>query len=1060
MPRGVRRRSQIEETRLKFDQKLVLNQWLLSLFEVQDFEALADRHQLKNPEKEGFDADNVSNFHHAINDQIFQYPQLDKALLLAYDENIVRHWQAITADRRREGQRLYPKYFQYLALLFTEIYLDRYFRDSDRLLSDLNEHMARFNFGKSTVSQIPEYEPDLLNKLAFWMATGSGKTLLMHVNILQYQYYLKLHNRQRELNRVILLTPNEGLSRQHLDEFRLSGMDAEIFSKEGRGLFSGRSVEILDIHKLREEMGEKTIAVDAFEGNNLVLVDEGHRGTSGTDVGLWMKMRDRICDKGFSFEYSATFGQAVRASNNPELEPKYARCIICDYSYKYFYRDGYGKDYHILNLEDDSREEVRQLYLTACLLAFYQQLRLFQEKQDVFRSFLIERPLWVFVGGKVTAVRSENNRQVSDVLDILLNLSEFIRDKSKSTTQIQRLLSGNAGLLDPNGREIFANTFAYLVNTHLRPEEMFSDILKVVFNSSTQAALHVELLKGSEGEIALRLGDNDSFGVINVGDAPKLWHLCEEQPDHLTTSEREFSGSLFHGLSGLDSTINLLIGSKKFSEGWNSWRVSTMGLMNVGRAEGSEIIQLFGRGVRLKGWEYCLKRTSHAEVHPKPDPIIKKLETLNIFGIRADYMRTFKEMLEEEGLPTDDNRLEIKLPVLKHLSDKPLRMIRLKEGLNFKKDGPKPKLAESRSAAVQLPRVIVDWCPRIQSRRSIGIRTEGDIAEKKEGQLTADHSAFIDMESIFFEMENFKNERSWYNLTLSRDAIEALLLNADWYTLFIPQEELNFTDFNKVRQWQEIAIALLKKYCDRYYKFRKNEYELPNLEYHDLDLNDPNFFDEYSFLVDQSQETVIERLKEIAELVRRRELKDVAFPNGVALAFGQHLYEPLIHLRSDLIEVRPVPLNDGELDFVEDLRRFYNTKKDYFTNKEMYLLRNLSRGKGIGFFEAGNYYPDFIMWLVIGDRQYVSFIDPKGIRNSRGKGDEKIGFCKTVKEIQDRLGDPKVILNSFIVSNTRYNEIPWEAGGMTKEQLEEQHVLFQQEDKDTYIGKLLALAVG
>jgi hypothetical protein len=159
-------------------------------------------------------------------------------------------------------------------------------------------------------------------------------------------------------------------------------------------LFAGRSVEIIDIHKLREDMGEKTVAVDAFEGNNLVLVDEGHRGASGSELGHWMRMRNRLCERGFSFEYSATFGQAMKASSNKSLEQEYARCILVDYSYKYFYRDGYGKDYHILNLEDDTQEEVRQLYLTACLLAFYQQRRLYQDKQDEFRPYLLERPLW------------------------------------------------------------------------------------------------------------------------------------------------------------------------------------------------------------------------------------------------------------------------------------------------------------------------------------------------------------------------------------------------------------------------------------------------------------------------------------------------------------------------------------------------------------------------------------------------------------------------------------------------------------------------------------------
>ncbi len=102
----------------------------------------------------------------------------------------------------------------------------------------------------------------------------------MHANILQYQFYLDKHNRRRDLNRIILLTPNEGLSQQHLFEFEKAGIQAELFNKNGRNLFAGHAVEILDIHKLKDEMGEKTIAIDAFEGNNLVMVDEGHRGAS------------------------------------------------------------------------------------------------------------------------------------------------------------------------------------------------------------------------------------------------------------------------------------------------------------------------------------------------------------------------------------------------------------------------------------------------------------------------------------------------------------------------------------------------------------------------------------------------------------------------------------------------------------------------------------------------------------------------------------------------------------------------------------------------------------
>ncbi|MCY4514717.1 MAG: hypothetical protein OXC69_06265 [Candidatus Tectomicrobia bacterium] len=72
---------------------------------------------------------------------------------------------------------------------------------------------------------------------------------------------------------------------------------------------------------------------------------------------------------------------------------------------------------------------------------------------------------------------------------------------------------------------------------------------------------------------------------------------------------------------------------------------------------------------------------------------------------------------------------------------------------------------------------------------------------------------------------------------------------------------------------------------------------------------------------------------------------------------------------------------------------------------------------GVGFFEAGNFHPDFILWLVEGDQQNVIFVDPKGIRNF-GPSGPKIQFYETIKDIEDRLGEPALRLHSFIVSNT------------------------------------------
>jgi hypothetical protein len=267
MPRG---RRNTTSPQLPFNRKLVLQQWLLGLFGVERFEQIAEH--LKDESLEGMDENNIHSFHHALTLHlpVERRPELTDDMLLEHDQSIVSATQQLNKRRINRGERpIVWKYFQYLALLFTEIYLERYFRDPKALLADLNARIAEFNEGLEPADQVASLNESAdawpqLNKIAFWMATGSGKTLLMHAHILQYGRFLATHGRQRELNRIILLTPNEGLSQQHLVEFEKAGIDAEIFNKDGRGLFAGHAVEILEVTKLKEEMGAKTIAVDAF----------------------------------------------------------------------------------------------------------------------------------------------------------------------------------------------------------------------------------------------------------------------------------------------------------------------------------------------------------------------------------------------------------------------------------------------------------------------------------------------------------------------------------------------------------------------------------------------------------------------------------------------------------------------------------------------------------------------------------------------------------------------------------------------------------------------------
>jgi len=57
---------------------------------------------------------------------------------------------------------------------------------------------------------MPYYVADDLNKLCFRTRPGSGKTLLMHVNLLQFQHYARQGGTGDDLSRVILLTRTSG----------------------------------------------------------------------------------------------------------------------------------------------------------------------------------------------------------------------------------------------------------------------------------------------------------------------------------------------------------------------------------------------------------------------------------------------------------------------------------------------------------------------------------------------------------------------------------------------------------------------------------------------------------------------------------------------------------------------------------------------------------------------------------------------------------------------------------------------------------------------------------
>jgi len=1014
---------------MKFNEKLVLNSYMLSLFGVSSFEELSKsfKDDIRNEE---VDEEGVSLFYYALSSRVFDDAKIDKIKLLEYDNNIVRHTKKLK-------QPIKWKYFQYITLLFVEIYLDMYFSSKESLLENLNAYLEAFNAKLPKKERLEPFTLNSLNRLAFWSATGSGKTLLMHMNYMQFGHYNK-----QKMSKSILITPNAGLSSQHLKEFEANGIDAREFQENVGGLVE--FIEVLEISKLKEEKGETTFAVESFGDDNLVFIDEGHRGAKGEE---WKQNRDALSANGFAFEYSATFGQAIGSATTKkrnELTQEYGKSILFDYSYRYFKNDGFGKEYTILNLKDEPKEELKYNYLVGALLSFYQQKKIFMDNPQKLSEYNIENPLMIFVGGKVTKTLSKE--EGSDISNVLKFLEKFINQKELTKAVIQKVLAYSSGISTPSGVDIFTGKFAYL--SSLNTENIYEEMLQTIFNSSS-GVLHLEELKESDGEIGLKVGESDYFGVINIGDVAKFLKLCKTLG--LNVSSSTFNKSLFLSINEKSSKINILIGSRKFTEGWSSWRVSTMGLLNMGKSEGSQVIQLFGRGVRLKGKDMSLKRSTF---YGKGLELkYQSCEQLNIFGLKANYMEEFRKYLENEGVENGE-MYNIELPVIKERRHKnrKLKVLRVEKGKTFKENVKKDLYYEENSAITK--NVIVNLYAKAQV---IGVIASDDYAVKDECYRfdVQKELLFLDKDRLFLELLEYKKERKYFNLNISKKSIDAFIEKNDWYRLEVPKSYFEIKSFYDFQRVQETFSMLLKKYVDAFYKYHKNDYEKDFMQYEELQDDDANSIDTYNVSCEHNAQNsdLIEKLIKLKSSIEKDDFS-YSIELGYFKSFmsSKHLYNPLLFKEQKQIKISPIELNKGEMTFVEDLELYLEKHKEKYSDCEIFLLRNKSK-VGVGFFEDGGFYPDFIMWILKDDKQYISFIDPKGIRNLDLNKNKKINFYKSIKEKEAYIGDESTVLNSFIVSNTPYGELVNIHNAIRKIELENKNVLFQ-EDKESYVAMM------
>ena len=88
------------------------------------------------------------------------------------------------------------------------------------------------------------------------------------------------------------------------------------------------------------------------------------------------------------------------------------------------------------------------------------------------------------------------------------------------------------------------------------------------------------------------------------------------------------------------------------------------------------------------------------------------------------------------------------------------------------------------------------------------------------------------------------------------------------------------------------------------------------------------------------------------------------------------------------------------------------------------------------------------MWIIKDGKQYITFIDPH-VMGRESIVSTKVQIFNQVRELEFKLADKNVVLNSFIISPTAIQDL---VEKHSKTEWNENHVLFMQ---DEYVKELI-----
>ncbi|GAA7178871.1 helicase [Helicobacter pylori] len=831
---------------------------------------------------------------------------------------------------------------------FYAFYQDHYsFANCDFAKKKLN-HLLKNSF--KVENGCVRFE-NFINRLAFYMATGSGKTIVIIklVELLSVAIRMGLIPKKN----IMFFSANEHLIKQFEKEIEKynRGKDfskqidfknlKSVTNKDFHHAPKGSFIEKITLFYYRadlmndEESKENLLNYKDYwdNGENYVILDEAHKGNKTESKR--QAIFSLLSLKGFLFNFSATF-----------TEESDLITAVYNLSVGEWVKLGYGKESVLLKKNNlNAFKELKDLNDREKEIALLKALLLLgMQKRYKVEGYFYD-PLMLVFTHSVNVKNSDAEIFFKTLARVIENDdgSDFLKAKDDL---LEELKNPEFLFSDDKDKDYKVKVF----KEGLKGMD-FKGLKEEVFYASNG---HIEVIINPKNnqEIAFKLNTSDKvFCLIKIGDITE-W-ICEKLKSVKKVVSKNLSFKEESYFSQIDkSSINILVGSRTFDTGWDSTRPSVILFLNIGLDDDAKklVKQSFGRGVRIESVKNQRQRLAYLDI----DEAIKEKLKPNAAMLETLFV-----------IPTNHASLEAILKFQKESENK----------------------GENRGSwrEIKLEKTCIEhalFVPCYQKEQTNALKISPSASFK-------------------MSEKNFKDLKEYFHLMSEKHFIlKHEIYDPKDYTLL--KDLIQTAHFNKVSTWHYKDLDyMISEIKGKLYPNQK----VPKDEFNALDSERIVHFKRIKVKADKKEELVkkIQEVKEYAPLDKERikiaqgeiDLDDIEkhkqnktfkIDEAEPLKLKEHYYTPLIKAKNCDWLKRVVKV-ESEIDFLKELQET-ETMKTLQENYDFWAFSKIDEHLDNLFIPyiddatERKFFPDFIFWLEKGGTQIICFIDPKGTEHT------------------------------------------------------------------------------